>query len=1526
MKKNCILFCLLLLQIGFNSSAQELEQKTDLKKMTYAYSPDGKVYFEMSTKKILVKFNPSIGFAEQARLLKNFPEIASLKKDQLLPSPKVSLLELKENLNETAIKSLLKRIQALNEVVYANPFLIYFDGTQQGITDRFMVKLKSASGIQLLREASTQYKFNIIENHKYDKLVYFIETNKNSVGNALEIANALVESKNFVTAEPDYLLLLKKFSTNDTFLPYQWSLNNTGTAIQYSGTVGCDMKIFNAWTLSTGVATIKVAVIDEGVDLVHPDLQANIVAGYDGTLQGSGGAPQGDDAHGTACAGIIAASGNNNLGIAGIAYNAKIVPVRIAYSSGSSWVTSNAWIGASIDWAWDTGDADVLSNSWGGGSSSSLINDAITRSVTLGRGGLGAPVLFAAGNSNGAVSYPATLANVISVTAMSMCNQRKSTTSCDGETFWGSNYGVNGDISAPGVKIYTTDISGASGYGTGDYTATFNGTSSACPNAAGVMALILSINPSLTNTSARQIIESTCDKVGGYTYNSGVSGQPNGTWSNDLGYGRVNAFSALQAANPQPCVNPPPVATTNASPSSICVPTSVNFTLTGILYGTGQTYQWQSSPNNTTYTNISGATSSAYNATVSASTWFRCIVTCGTATNSTPVQVTYINPTVSTFPHTENFNASTALPCGWSVNDVNSDGKTWSILTLNSQSAPNNLTYSYSATNAANDWTFSMPLSLVAGTSYQVRFSYRVRSATYPENLEVKWGNAASVAGMTSAAIFTGTNLTNTTYLQTTTSAIAPSTTGIYYVGFRAFSVANMYDINIDDVTFEIIPSCTTPPLAGTISGPLSVAGGSSNTYNLIGNTGTIQWQQSSDNINWTSVAGGTSNTLSIVLLPGTQYLRSRSSLPGCVDAFSNVLTITVSSTVGDVQSNPIMATLPFTQTISNGATSGFLNNYTGTNNQSSADFFIQFTTDPCADSIKISTCSSGFDTYVHLLSSTGAHLASNDDDGPYCTGTAASMKFDISPSTTYYAVFEGYNTSTGNIIANIENVGNSILALTATASGATTFCQGGNVVLTVSPATGIVWSTGETTASITVSASGNYYAYIPGAPGCTPTSNVITVVSNPLPIVAASNVSGCASTPINLIGTPVGGTFSIANPYTGPSTTYTYTYTDANGCTATSAPATVTTTAGLCYCIPTLASGALGCTDGDVIVQLKLNTLDNNSGTGCPGGLGAYSDYSSTVGLTTSVQAGVSYNLEITVGQYGQNAAVWMDLNDDGIFDISERLNYTTSEISGGNTAGSVGSTGLLPIVIPCNTPIGNHRMRVRCNYSVSTAGIDIVPCVSTAFYGETEDYTIDVQPCSSQLNLKFFIEGFYISAQTMEPVLLNSGVVHVPPYTNLDADLVEVSLHNPTSPYALVETTNGVLKTDGTLQCSFANNYSTSYFIVITHRNAVETWSASPVLLSSSTSYDFTTSANKAYGANQKEVEPGVFALFTGDINQDGFIDGFDYPDFDSDSQNNLSGVYVATDLNGDGYVDGFDYPVFDENSQSNVSVITP
>jgi subtilisin family serine protease len=113
-----------------------------------------------------------------------------------------------------------------------------------------------------------------------------------------------------------------------------------------------------------------------------------------------------------------------------------------------------------------------------------------------------------------------------------MCNERKSPTSCDGETLWGSNYGVDLDIMASGVKIYCTDISGSAGYVAGDYTPSFNGTSSAAPNAAGVMGLILSANPALTEAQARVIIESTCEKVGGYGYAASGS-NPNGTWHNE---------------------------------------------------------------------------------------------------------------------------------------------------------------------------------------------------------------------------------------------------------------------------------------------------------------------------------------------------------------------------------------------------------------------------------------------------------------------------------------------------------------------------------------------------------------------------------------------------------------------------------------------------------------------------------------------------------------------------------------------------------------------------------------------------------------------------------------------------------------------------------------------------------------------------------------------------------------------------------------------------------------------------------
>jgi hypothetical protein len=93
----------------------------------------------------------------------------------------------------------------------------------------------------------------------------------------------------------------------------------------------------------------------------------------------------------------------------------------------------------------------------------------------------------------------------------------------------------------------------------------------------------------------------------------------------------------------------------------------------------------------------------------------------------------------------------------------------------------------------------------------------------------------------------------------------------------------------------------------------------------------------------------------------------------------------------------------------------------------------------------------------------------------------------------------------------------------------------------------------------------------------------------------------------------------------------------------------------------------------------------------------------------------------------------------------------------------------------------------------------------------------------------------------------------------------------------------------------------------------------------MSSVTSYDFTTAASQAFGDNMIEIETGVFAMYTGDMNQDEYIDAFDYPQY-SDDNNNFASGYYSTDLNGDGFVDAFDYPVYSDNNNNFVMSIHP
>ena len=305
-------------------------------------------------------------------------------------------------------------------------------------------------------------------------------------------------------------------------------------------------RAVEAWGVATGSRTIKIAILDEGVDAGHPDLREAIAGSYDAVDSDANQQPNPWDAHGTACAGLAAAIPNNGRGVRGIGGGCSLLAVRIAYSAskGGDWVWVEQNVVGAIDWAWRNG-ADILSNSWGGGAPSNAIINAFERARTRGRNGLGCVIVVAAGNDSAPVDFPGMLETVLTVSASNEYDEPKTKSSADGETWWGSNFGPQVDVAAPGVHNYTTDIVGADGYNSGgaaggDYVTNFNGTSSSTPIVAGLAGLVLSSNPNLRESQVRRLIKETADKVGQIVYTGGRNDQ--------MGHGRVNALRAVQLA------------------------------------------------------------------------------------------------------------------------------------------------------------------------------------------------------------------------------------------------------------------------------------------------------------------------------------------------------------------------------------------------------------------------------------------------------------------------------------------------------------------------------------------------------------------------------------------------------------------------------------------------------------------------------------------------------------------------------------------------------------------------------------------------------------------------------------------------------------------------------------------------------------------------------------------------------------------------------------------------------------------
>jgi subtilisin family serine protease len=305
-----------------------------------------------------------------------------------------------------------------------------------------------------------------------------------------KILDALSHNPNVEFAEPD-AIIEPDFTPNDTYYGSQWHLPKIAAPA--------------AWDKTLGSTSVIIAILDSGVDGTHPDLSAKMVAGWNTYNNNSSTADV--FGHGTWVAGTAAASGNNGMGVASVALNCKLMPIRITDSSGYGYSSTMA---SGLTWAADHG-ARVANLSFAVTGISTVSSAA---SYFQSKGGV---VTVAAGNASTTLTISDD-PNVLTVSA---------TTSTDAVASW-SNIGTPIDLAAPGDYIYTTASGG--GY------QTVSGTSFAAPTVAGVAALVISANPKLSASQIQQVLKQSVDDLGTVG------------WDPHYGWGRVNAQKAVSLA------------------------------------------------------------------------------------------------------------------------------------------------------------------------------------------------------------------------------------------------------------------------------------------------------------------------------------------------------------------------------------------------------------------------------------------------------------------------------------------------------------------------------------------------------------------------------------------------------------------------------------------------------------------------------------------------------------------------------------------------------------------------------------------------------------------------------------------------------------------------------------------------------------------------------------------------------------------------------------------------------------------
>ncbi len=490
----------------------------------------------------------------------------------------------RQNLEEYSVDAeerdaIMDRVRHGSDVEFASHVYAPADEPQAKLylTDEITVQFKPEVSDDEIEKITTKLGLSLVKEVRGVPRAFVFRVGSQATENPIKIANRLAQSDKVLLSEPNVAIASRSFYIPaDTLFPDQWHLFNTGGPLL--STHG-HIDAVRAWDLTRGERSVVVAVADDSCDLNHADFQGSskIVAPRDFAGQDFEPLPElEDDNHGTACCGVAVAE-ETGTGVVGVAPGCALMPIRT-----SGFIDDDS-IEDLCDWVIDHG-ASVLSCSWGVNARafnlSLRMRNALHRAATLGRGGRGCVVVFAAGNENRPVNstvneigWPnnqpsgptqwlagfAAHEDVIAVAASSSQATKSAYSN------WGREIAVCAPsnnvrprtfpqvtVQVSGRGIVTTDRVGPSGYSSTDYTRDFGGTSSACPTVAGVAALILSANPNLTAQEVRDILQATADKIVDNTPDPQL-GNRFGTYdagghSQWFGFGRVNAFQAVTEA------------------------------------------------------------------------------------------------------------------------------------------------------------------------------------------------------------------------------------------------------------------------------------------------------------------------------------------------------------------------------------------------------------------------------------------------------------------------------------------------------------------------------------------------------------------------------------------------------------------------------------------------------------------------------------------------------------------------------------------------------------------------------------------------------------------------------------------------------------------------------------------------------------------------------------------------------------------------------------------------------------------